>query len=89
MKLEIEVAKPASLPFPPPLDEGADEELFKSYIATPPPSPTPEEGSGKDSKEEELEIKDIDAFAELTPQDVREVVESVAKELLSGLQVCV
>ncbi|KAK3095574.1 hypothetical protein FSP39_016249 [Pinctada imbricata] len=84
--LEIEVAKPASMPFPPPLDEGAEEELFNTYIATPPPTPAPEEGDGKDTKDEGPEIQDIDAFAELTPQDVQEVIESVTKELLSGLQ---
>ena len=32
-------------------------------------------------------VEDIDAFSELTPQDVLEVVESVTKDLMSGLQV--
>lgn len=32
-------------------------------------------------------MEDIDAFSELTPQDVLEVVESVTKDLMSGLQV--
>jgi hypothetical protein len=32
-------------------------------------------------------VEDIDAFAELIPQDVIEVVESVTKDLMSGLQV--
>ena len=42
LQLEIEVAKPAAMPFPPPLDEGVEEGLNMSYIATPPPSPEPE-----------------------------------------------
>ncbi|XP_061184976.1 ciliary-associated calcium-binding coiled-coil protein 1-like isoform X3 [Saccostrea echinata] len=83
--LEIEVAKPAALPFPPPLDEGVEESLFTAYIATPPPSPEPEvDDSAKMS--EPPPVEDIDAFSELTPQDVIEVVESVTKELMSGLQ---
>ncbi|XP_061184968.1 ciliary-associated calcium-binding coiled-coil protein 1-like isoform X2 [Saccostrea echinata] len=97
--LEIEVAKPAALPFPPPLDEGVEESLFTAYIATPPPSPEPEvteeadilhlEPSEVDDSAKMSEpppVEDIDAFSELTPQDVIEVVESVTKELMSGLQ---
>lgn len=83
--LEIEVAKPAAMPFPPPLDEGVEESLHTSYIATPPPSPEPEvDESAKSS--EPPPVEDIDAFSELTPQDVLEVVESVTKDLMSGLQ---
>lgn len=43
-QLEIEVAKAADVPFPPPLDEGVKEEMFNDYIVTPPPTPTPEVG---------------------------------------------
>jgi len=42
LQLEIEIAKPSDLPFPPPLDEGVSQEMFDSYIATPPPTPPPE-----------------------------------------------
>ncbi|XP_048744367.1 ciliary-associated calcium-binding coiled-coil protein 1-like isoform X2 [Ostrea edulis] len=83
--LEIEVAKPASLPFPPPLDEGVEESLFSAYIATPPPSPEPQVEESVKSSEPPV-VEDIDAFSELTPQDVIEVVESVTKDLMSGLQ---
>ena len=38
----MEVAKPADVPFPPPLDEGVTEEMHSLYIATPPPTPSPE-----------------------------------------------
>nr|XP_019923794.2 ciliary-associated calcium-binding coiled-coil protein 1 isoform X2 [Crassostrea gigas]XP_019923795.2 ciliary-associated calcium-binding coiled-coil protein 1 isoform X2 [Crassostrea gigas] len=98
--LEIEVAKPAAMPFPPPLDEGVEESLHTSYIATPPPSPEPEVTSETcvqnldqeaqvDESAKSTEpppVEDIDAFSELTPQDVLEVVESVTKDLMSGLQ---
>ncbi|XP_060084621.1 ciliary-associated calcium-binding coiled-coil protein 1-like isoform X2 [Ylistrum balloti] len=84
--LEIETAKPASVPFPPPLDEGVSEEMFASYIATPPPTPEPEVDEG-DKAMEDLETKlDTDIFSELTVDDVRQVIESVAKELLDPLQ---
>ncbi|XP_069140508.1 ciliary-associated calcium-binding coiled-coil protein 1-like isoform X2 [Argopecten irradians] len=95
--LEIETAKPASVPFPPPLDEGVTQETFASYIATPPPTPEPEadknedglvgEVEEEDKGMEELDAKlDTDIFSELTVEDVREVIESVAKELLNPLQ---
>ncbi|XP_069140510.1 ciliary-associated calcium-binding coiled-coil protein 1-like isoform X4 [Argopecten irradians] len=96
--LEIETAKPASVPFPPPLDEGVTQETFASYIATPPPTPEPEQADKnedglvgeveeEDKGMEELDAKlDTDIFSELTVEDVREVIESVAKELLNPLQ---
>ena len=34
-------------------------------------------------------VPDIDAFNDLTVNDVREVIESVAKEMLGGLQVLI
>ncbi|XP_033757791.1 ciliary-associated calcium-binding coiled-coil protein 1-like isoform X2 [Pecten maximus] len=95
--LEIETAKPANVPFPPPLDEGVSQEMFASYIATPPPTPEPEvdksegglagEVEEEDKAKEELDAKlDTDIFSELTVDDVREVIESVAKGLLDPLQ---
>ena len=41
-QLSVEVAKAADVPFPPPLNEGVTEEMHSLYIATPPPTPTPE-----------------------------------------------
>ena len=41
-QLQVEVAKAADVPFPPPLDEGVTESLFSGYIVTPPASPVPE-----------------------------------------------
>lgn len=38
-------------------------------------------------KEDEPTVPDIDAFNDLTVDDVRDVIESVAKEMLGGLQV--
>ncbi|KAL4231925.1 hypothetical protein ACF0H5_009501 [Mactra antiquata] len=148
--LDVEVAKAANVPFPPPLEEGVSEDMFKDFIATPPPSPSPEhksrdtksakaeKPSGKASatprsrgatprsrggtpkgtktsksrggsrgssrgpasakkvmpeeekpdptKELEDKVSQSDLFSELTPEDVRDVIESVAKEMLGGLQ---
>ncbi|XP_045189435.1 ciliary-associated calcium-binding coiled-coil protein 1-like isoform X2 [Mercenaria mercenaria] len=142
--LDVEVSKAADVPFPPPLDEGVSEDMFKDYIATPPPSPSPERkpretksaksreatlntpksrgstprsrgatpksrgsasksrGSSRGSasrkkvvpeeeqpdaaKELEDQVSQSDLFAELTPEDIREVVESVTKEMLGNLQ---
>ena len=41
-QLEVEVAKAADVPFPPPLDEGVTTDMFQDYIKTPPPTPSPE-----------------------------------------------
>ena len=38
----METAEPADMPWPPPLDEGVSEEIHTLYIATPPPTPTPQ-----------------------------------------------
>ena len=82
--LSIEVAKPATLPFPPPLHEGVQDDLYASFIATPPPTPPPQETDV--IEDEGPVVPDIDAFNDLTVNDVREVIESVAKEMLGGLQ---
>ncbi|XP_060603662.1 ciliary-associated calcium-binding coiled-coil protein 1-like isoform X5 [Ruditapes philippinarum] len=86
--LEVEVAKAADVPFPPPLDEGVSADLFQDYIKTPPPTPSPEPEEEKPDPNKELEdqVSQSDLFAELTPEDVREVVESVTKEMLGNLQ---
>ena len=39
LQLILEVPLPASMPWPPPLDEGVSEDLYRQYIATPPPTP--------------------------------------------------
>lgn len=86
--LTVEVAKAADVPFPPPLDEGVTEEMHSLYIATPPPtpSPEPEEEQPDPAKELEESVTQADLFSQLTPEDVREVIESVAKEMLGSLQ---
>lgn len=86
--LTIEVAKSADVPFPPPLDEGVTEEMHSLYIATPPPTPSPEPEEEKPDPTKELEetVTQSDLFSQLTPEDVREVVESVTKEMLGNLQ---
>ena len=42
-QLEVEVPPLASIPFPPPLDEGMTEEMWREHVMTPPQSPQPEE----------------------------------------------
>ncbi|XP_052225445.1 ciliary-associated calcium-binding coiled-coil protein 1-like isoform X2 [Dreissena polymorpha] len=86
--LEVEVAKSASLPHPPPLEEGVTEEMHSLYIATPPPTPTPEPEEEKPDAAQELEdqVSQSDLFSQLTANDVREVIESVTREMLGSLQ---
>ena len=42
LQLATEVPPLADFPFPPPLDEGMTEVLWREYVMTPPQSPTPE-----------------------------------------------
>ncbi|XP_071090348.1 ciliary-associated calcium-binding coiled-coil protein 1-like [Haliotis cracherodii] len=87
--LDVEVAKAADVPFPPPLDEGVSEEHFTQYIATPPPTPVPEPVEATADEVSELQMDDKTSeniFSELSVEDVKEVIESVAKEMLGGLQ---
>eukprot|EP00058_Branchiostoma_floridae_P023607 XP_002609097.1 hypothetical protein BRAFLDRAFT_91070 [Branchiostoma floridae] len=41
-ELSIEVAPPADIPFPPPLDEGMKEAVYLEHVAPPPPPPEKE-----------------------------------------------
>ena len=47
----------------------------------------PEEEKPDPTKELEETVTHSDLFSQLTPEDVREVIESVTKEMLGSLQV--
>ena len=49
----------------------------------------PEEEQPDRAKELEESVTHSDLFSQLTPEDVREVIESVAKEMLGSLQVII
>lgn len=38
----VELPQPAELPWPPPLEEGLQEELYNTYVAPPPETPEPQ-----------------------------------------------
>ncbi|XP_041368740.1 ciliary-associated calcium-binding coiled-coil protein 1-like isoform X2 [Gigantopelta aegis] len=84
--LDVEVAQAADVPFPPPLDEGLAEEIYMRYVATPEPEPTPEPLEDLEKKEEIDEETAENILAQLSPQDVKEIIESVAAEMLEPLQ---
>lgn len=41
-QLAVEVPPLVTVPFPPPLDEGMSEEVWREHVMTPPQSPQPE-----------------------------------------------
>lgn len=93
--LSVEVPPPAEIPFPPPLDEGIEEEIYKEYLSLPTPNlpqstddikPLIETEEAVTPIEVELpqEVKDI--FCKLTPEDVKGLVEEVSQEVLQTLQ---
>ena len=48
-----------------------------------------QEGADEDASLKELENKiEDDLFTQLTPEDIREVIESVTQDMLGTLQVC-
>ncbi len=42
LQLDVEVAPPADVPWPAPLEEGVAEEIHKGFIASPVPTPDKE-----------------------------------------------
>ncbi|GFN75318.1 coiled-coil domain-containing protein 189 [Plakobranchus ocellatus] len=92
--LSIEVPMPANTPFPPPLDEGILETTYREYMSLPTPSSS-ESADGEKGDEEskaesptaQLPPEAADLFVKLTPDDVKNIVEEVSKELLENLQI--
>lgn len=92
-ELTLEVPPPASLPFPPPLDEGITEDIVQEYLAIPTPSLTassdenkPLEDAPPPPPEVKLPVEVKDLFCKLQPEDVKSVVNEVAAEVLQTLQ---
>ncbi|KAK7502621.1 hypothetical protein BaRGS_00006196, partial [Batillaria attramentaria] len=90
--LEVEIPRPASVPFPPPLDEGIDAEVYEAFANAQPPSESQktEQEATDETVERKSSVSSIDLssdiFGKLSLQDVREVMESVATEMLGGFQ---
>ncbi|KAJ7385509.1 hypothetical protein OS493_015080 [Desmophyllum pertusum] len=96
-ELAIEVPPLATVPFPPPLDEGMTEELWREYVMTPPQSPQPEEQqdgevdlTGEEAQSVGLSHpKDQtaeDLLASVKPAEVKTIVKKVADEVLGNFK---
>ncbi|XP_077869657.1 ciliary-associated calcium-binding coiled-coil protein 1-like [Saccoglossus kowalevskii] len=72
--LLIEVLPKADLPYPPPLDEGIDQNIYDDYIATPRETPTSQDDSGDGIDGQE------DAAPSLTQSPVEAQTEKVESE---------
>ncbi|RMX57731.1 hypothetical protein pdam_00004990 [Pocillopora damicornis] len=97
-ELEVEVPPLASIPFPPPLDEGMTEEMWREHVMTPPQSPQPEEQtegekeqSGQEAHSDNVaHSKDQTAqniLSSIEPTQVKNIVKKVADEVLGNFQV--
>ncbi|XP_077992718.1 ciliary-associated calcium-binding coiled-coil protein 1-like isoform X2 [Glandiceps talaboti] len=95
-ELVIEVLPKADLPYPPPLDEGIDEDIYNSQIATPVTSPEVdgEETVENEAKEDEkgvsagdTETPAVDPLEGVTAEDVKRIMDEVARDMLGDLQV--
>ncbi|XP_001628945.2 ciliary-associated calcium-binding coiled-coil protein 1 [Nematostella vectensis] len=92
-ELTIEVPPLACVPFPPPLDEGMTEEVWRAYIMTPPPSPQPEketeEDEGKaDSSGISAANKEVaeNILASLKPEDIKTIVKKAAEDTFGSFK---
>ncbi|XP_041476606.1 ciliary-associated calcium-binding coiled-coil protein 1-like isoform X2 [Lytechinus variegatus] len=95
----VETLPAASMPYPPPLEEGIEEAVYLSHIA-PPPQETKEEeevvDENADEKIPEISGDDMneqgdgdvvkDVLAGVTVEEVKTVFDKVAKEMFAGLQ---
>jgi len=92
--LVIESALPASLPWPPPLEEGVSEEIYTEFIATPPQKPADagesEEKEGEPTEEEKTDEaegeREAELMAQLTPDEVQAIMDEVFTEMLKDVK---
>lgn len=96
-QLAVEVPPLASVPFPPPLDEGMTEDVWREHVMTPPQSPqlTQQKDGDVDSKGEEAQSAALnlaenqtaeDILASVKPEQVKSIVNKVADEVLGNFK---
>ncbi|XP_071793694.1 ciliary-associated calcium-binding coiled-coil protein 1-like isoform X2 [Asterias amurensis] len=68
-ELLVEVLPPATMPYPPPLDEGIREEVYLKHIAPAPPTPTPEPQVQEDVEETQETEKTPRVEEDLAPEE--------------------
>ncbi|XP_070540006.1 ciliary-associated calcium-binding coiled-coil protein 1-like isoform X5 [Ptychodera flava] len=93
-ELLIEVLPKADLPYPPPLDEGIDEEIYNNHIATAMSTPMADgEQTAQDAAggQEAMEAGGtatpvVDPLEGVTATDVKRIMDEVAKDMLGNLQ---
>ncbi|KAK3739821.1 hypothetical protein QZH41_009067 [Actinostola sp. cb2023] len=76
-ELKIQIPPMADIPFPPPLDEGMTEEVWREYIMTPPHSPLP------DANDEEMEKDQSTALTEAPEGDpVKDILSTIDPDVI-------
>lgn len=96
-ELTVEVPPLATVPFPPPLDEGMTEEMWREHLMTPPQAPEvdkQEEGemniheteahSGELTNPDSETIDDL--LASIEPQQLKSLVNKAADEVLGNFK---
>ncbi|XP_067936016.1 ciliary-associated calcium-binding coiled-coil protein 1-like isoform X2 [Watersipora subatra] len=98
LDLSCELVPPANIPYPAPLAEGLPHDVWEKYIKTPPPTPPPateldleaasaEQEAKKQARlQEEAELAEENAIlSKMTPEEIQQVVELVAKDTFKNL----
>ncbi|KAH9520422.1 hypothetical protein Btru_060742 [Bulinus truncatus] len=88
--LSLETPLPAKTPYPPPLDEGLLESVYKEFLVLPISSSAEQTDSDASKSTTKTEVnlpEDVeDLFAKLSPEDVRMIIQEVSSEVLYSLQ---
>ncbi|CAH3015454.1 unnamed protein product [Porites evermanni] len=95
-ELAVEVPPLASVPFPPPLDEGMTEDVWREHVMTPPQSPQlMEQKDGDVDSRGEAQSAALnlaenqtaeDILASVKPDQVKSIVNKVADEVLGNFK---
>ncbi|XP_006147139.1 ciliary-associated calcium-binding coiled-coil protein 1 isoform X1 [Tupaia chinensis] len=86
----IEVVKPASSPFPDPLEEGISFEIYSKFIEPPLTMDTEMKGLDQEQASEEsqseTDTSDMDLLAGFTIEDIKSVLDQVTDDIFTSIQ---
>ncbi|XP_031564152.1 ciliary-associated calcium-binding coiled-coil protein 1-like isoform X2 [Actinia tenebrosa] len=92
-EVKVEVPPMADIPFPPPLDEGMTEDLWREYIMTPPTTPEPETndeaGENEEVSKEKGKTDEIakDILTTIKPEHIKTIIRKTADGIFENFKI--
>lgn len=95
--LEVEVAKPAEMPWPPPMNDAIRHDVINLFIEKPEEvavasardveleEKKENEERSEEEKEEDTRIE-MDLLSQMEPEEIKNIIKSVYSEMLAGLE---